>query len=268
MPIEVRSEVKALSQEQFHTLNHRVLGVIFDIHNEFGRLLDERLFKTEIAARCEHAGIPTQLEVPIRVIHDSFHKDYSLDLLFAQGLPLEAKTVEMLGPSHRGQSLNYVMLLGVQHGSLVNLRPERVQHEFVSTHLTPQRRRHFMVVDSTWSVADEQSVWLKNKVLALLTDWGGFLETNLYREAITQFLGGAERVIQPVPISSGQRVIGHQKMHLLNSETAFAITAVTGNAANMATHQTRLLQHTPLKHLQWINLNHHQIEFSTLRKTA
>ena len=34
------------------------MGVVLDVHNEFGRLLDEDLYKTEIAARCADLGIP------------------------------------------------------------------------------------------------------------------------------------------------------------------------------------------------------------------
>lgn len=268
MAIEVESEIRVLTQEEFHGLNHRVLGIIFEVHNEFGRFLDELLFKKEIAARCEAAGIvPAEREVRIRVSHETFQMHYSLDLLFCHGLPLEAKTADALAPAHRAQGLNYALLLGVQHGTLVNLRPERVQHEFVSTHLTPERRRHFTVVDRSWQASDEQSAWLKEKMIALLTDWGAFLEIALYRQAITYFLGGPAAIIKPVPIYSSNNLLGRQRLHLLNDETAFAITAVTGDRSNMANHHGRLLQHTQLKRLQWINLNHHQVEFSTLSKT-
>lgn len=56
MPIQVTREIRVLNQQEFHALHHRLLGIIFEIHNEFGRLLDEVLFKREIAARCENVG--------------------------------------------------------------------------------------------------------------------------------------------------------------------------------------------------------------------
>ena len=268
MPIEVRSEVRILSQQEFHALNHRVLGIIFEIHNEFGRFLDERLFKTEIAARCEQMGISARPDVRIRVVHETFHKDYLVDLLLAQGLPVETKAAEALSPAHRAQGLNYLMLIGLQYGTLVNLRPARVEHEFLSTQLTAEKRRHLEVIEKAWQEPDDQSARLKDRIIALLRDWGAFLEVGLYREAVTHFLGGPDCVIKPVPIYSGKRVLGRQRMHLLNDECAFTITAVTGNQAPIQQHQTRLLEHTPLKHIQWINLNHHQIEFSTISKTS
>ena len=34
----------------------------------------------------------------------------------------------------------------------------------------------------------------------------------------------------------------------------------------MREHQLRFLKHTPLKFIQWVNFNRHQIEFTTLAK--
>jgi len=268
IPIDVEAGIRVLNQEEFHSLHRRILGIIFDIHNEFGRFLDELLFKREIQARCEESNIvPAHPELKIRVSHDGFYKDYFIDLCFCHGLPLEVKAAEYLTPAHRAQSLNYVMLAGVQHGILVNLRSIRVQHEFVSTRLTPAARKRFKVVENSWRSSDERTGFLKTKVLDLLEDWGAFLEIGLYREAITHFLGGELNVVKPVPVYSGRRLLGQQKVHLLSSDTGFALTAVTGDTQRLREHQTRFLAHTHLRALHWINFNHHQIEFATLGKT-
>src|SRR5439155_20791059 len=77
MPIEVSTAIQVFDQEEFHTLDRRIMGVVFDVHNEFGRLLDEDLYKCEIASRCVAIGLqPAQREVRIRVSHQSFIKDY------------------------------------------------------------------------------------------------------------------------------------------------------------------------------------------------
>ncbi len=73
MPIEVATPIQPCDQETFHALDRRVMRVVFDIHNEFGRLLDEDLYKCEIEARCSAIGIlPTEREIQIRVTHQSF----------------------------------------------------------------------------------------------------------------------------------------------------------------------------------------------------
>ena len=267
MPIEVASEIRLFDQEAFHALDRKLLGIVFDVHNEFGRFLAEPLYKAEITARWLDAGLgATKREVRITVTHESFRKDYLMDLLFNHGLMLEAKAAESIVPAHRAQGLNYLFLAGMQHGRLVNLRPERVEHEFLSTQLTPHRRRQFTVVDSDWQGADAASAWLREKVIALLNDWGAFLEVSLYRDAITHFLGGPERVFLPVPVRSRDRLLGEQPVHLLAPDTAFAFTAITADGTSMADHQRRFLQHTPLRRIQWVNFNRHQIEFTTLAK--
>jgi GxxExxY protein len=268
MPIEVSLEIQVLNQADFHTLHHQLLGIVFEVHNQFGRFLNEMLFKKEIAARCEAAGLgPALREIQVRVSHDGFCKDYFLDLLLCHSLLVEIKAAETLTLAHRSQTLNYVLLIGLRHGSLINLRPERVQHEFVSTGLTPEKRRQFAVIEKGWRALDDESKWLKDKTIALLEDWSAFLEISLYRDAIAHFLGGAQTVVKPVPVYSGHRLLGEQPVHLLNSETAFAFTAITGDRSGMEEHQRRFLRHTPLKAVQWINLNHHEIEFRTLIKT-
>lgn len=75
MPIEVDSEIRIFSQDEFHSLSHRVLGVAFGVHNQFGRLMNEEIYKQAIRRRCETAGIsPARREVQISVRHGSFEK--------------------------------------------------------------------------------------------------------------------------------------------------------------------------------------------------
>jgi GxxExxY protein len=241
--------------------------MIFDIHNEFGRFLDESLFKQEVAARCLESELcPVQREIRVRVTHADFAKDYFLDFLIGSGFLLELKTAETLAPVHRSQVLNYLFLTGLHHATLVNLRPQRVQREFVSTGLTVEKRKHFNVTNARWCDNSDSATWLKQTVIALANDWGAFLEVSLYREAVTHLLGGAEVVRKRVPVLSGDRCLGTQVMHLLDPETAFTFTAVTSNQAASESHQKRFLSHTRLKSLHWINFNHHQIEFVTLER--
>ncbi|HEU0038594.1 MAG TPA: GxxExxY protein [Verrucomicrobiae bacterium] len=267
MSIEVATEIRVLGQEEFHALDRKLMAVVFDVHNEFGRFLDEALYKREIAARWLDARLGTaEREVRITVTYASFRKDYSMDLLFNHGLMLEAKVAEAIVAAHRTQGLNYLFLTGMQHARLVNLRPERVEHEFLSTRLTAERRRQFAVVDAGWRAVNDESTWLREKVVSLLSEWGTFLEVALYRDAVTHFLGGSERVVQSVPVRSRGRWLGEQLVHLLTDDTAFAFTAITSDRSSMEDHQIRFLKHTPLCFVQWVNFNRHQIEFTTLAR--
>jgi GxxExxY protein len=267
MPIAISTEIQVFSQQEFHAVDRRVMGVVFEVHNEFGRLLEEELFKREIAARCAEIGIqPVEREVRIRVTHQDFAKDYSMDLLFCHGMMLEAKAAEALAPAHRNQTLNYLFLSGMSHARLVNLRTELVQYEFVSTRLTPELRHRFTVVDQEWEAVNEKSKWLHAKLFELLSDWGAFLDGGLYRDALIHFLGGMASVNKPVEVFSGSRCLGVQKLNLLDEQTAFALTTLQSDSEPMRENLERLLRHTHLEFVQWINFNRHQIECVTLSK--
>lgn len=164
MPIEVDSEIRIFDRDEFHSLAHRVLGIAFGVHNEFGRLLDESIYKRAIALRCAAAGIlPARQEVQITVRFEGFVKTYFMDLLFKSGLMVEAKTVESLTKSHFSQALQYLMLTGMPNGLLVNLRTERVEHQFVSTTLTLSERRLFTIHDADFRPINEPSRWLPER---------------------------------------------------------------------------------------------------------
>lgn len=267
MPIEVSVPIDVFNQEQFHALDRRVMRIVFDVHNEFGRLLDEKLYKHEIAARCAAADLkPAEREVQIRVSHNDFTKDYSMDLLLCRGYMMEGKAAEALAPAHRAQSLNYLLLAGMRHGRLVNFRTERVEHEFISTNLTPEERRRLKIVKNDWAEVNAQSRFLKAKTVELLEDWGAFLDVNLYREALVHFLGGPGAVCKPIDMFSGSRRVGTQNLNLLAEDVAFVLTTRQVSAGAMREHLYRLLAHTHLRCIQWINLNRHDVEFTTLQK--
>jgi len=229
MPIEAFADIRVLSQPEFHAIDEKVMGIV-------------------------------------RVIHESFVKDYFLDLLFNSGALLEAKTKEALSGSDRNQTLTDLFLAGLHHARLVNMRPERVEYEFVSTRLTQATWREFEFVERGWRELNPESAWLKTKLADLLRDWGAFLDVSLYREAITHFLGGPERVVSKVEVFSGDVCVGHQPTHLLAADTAFAFSAVPERQEQMREHQLRFLRHTRLKAIQWVNFNQHTITFQSLTR--
>ena len=51
MSILTSAEIKVFDQEAFHGVDKRVTGMAFDVHNEYGSNLDERLYQAELAHR-------------------------------------------------------------------------------------------------------------------------------------------------------------------------------------------------------------------------
>lgn len=62
-----------------------------------------------------------------------------------------------------------------------------------------------------------------------------------------------------------RRVIGTQTLHLLNQTTAWHVSTISESNGSYETHLTRLLKHTRLERMHWINLNKCDVSLKTLR---
>lgn len=147
MPITTRIPIRRLSQRDFGEISFEVMRHVFAIHNEIGRFFDEKIYKCELTHRVR--GV--RLEEPIDVTFGSFHKRLFIDVLAGDGAIFEFKSAETLTAAHQTQLLQYLLLCGVAHGKLINVRPEVVEHEFVNTHWEYSQRVNFDVQDCRWN---------------------------------------------------------------------------------------------------------------------
>ena len=259
MPIDVKSPVKVIDEEAFHEIAYQFMGVVFETHNEFPRLMDERPFLNIIRRKCEARGMaPTRREVEINVTFQTFKKVYFVDLLSVESLLVEAKTVECLNPSHTAQTLNYLMLTGLRHGLLVNLRTPRVQKRFVSTSLDATQRRRIVVDDAFYRPSHKKHERLREGFEALLRDWGGFLALSLYYEAVIHLFRCRMR---RVPIFHGNTQAGSHETVMVTDDSAVFLTSLSEGKREMREQLWKLLAHTQINVVQWINLDQHQVRF-------
>jgi GxxExxY protein len=266
MPIECRFEIQPVTQSQFHETDHLVMRHAFDVQNQLGRLCGESIYQKELVYRCQQAGLQAVSEGEIVVSLDSFRKSYFVDAIISSGSIYELKAVSDLNGTHESQLLNYLFLSNVQHGKLINFRSSSVQYRFVSTQLDSERRSFFSVSTDRWDDCVLSSSMLENHVNRILNEWGAFLDINLYQEAIIHFLGGEETLVKPVNILVNGRVVGYQNMCLLNSETALHVSSVVRHEKTYYNQLVRILQHTSLKRVQWVNFNREKIQLITLKK--
>jgi len=74
------------------------------------------------------------------------------------------------------------------------------------------------------------------------------------------------RVLQNIPLTRKGIRLGNQRLHMAGSEIAFRLTSIAGAAEHYEKQLRSLLNHTPLRAIQWMNLAHHKIDFVTLLK--
>jgi GxxExxY protein len=267
MPITSPICVRPANQEDFAQIDYRVMRHAFDSQNELGRLCDESIYRNDLAARLEAAGLgPVRREVPVIAAHRDFAKTYRLDLIVADAAIYELKTEIRLAADHDAQLLNYLFLQGAHHGKLINFRPAQVESRFINSSLTAQARRGVVVDSQRWCETDQGSQTLRTTLLNLLEDWGSFLELRLYAEALIYFLGGEENVARMLGLWRNGVPLGTQRFHLVNEDTAFRLTGLMEDAEHYEPQLRSLLHHSPLRALQWINLAGHRVQFVTLKK--
>jgi GxxExxY protein len=266
MPIITSVPITHFSQAAFHQVDSVVTGLAFDIHNELGRFLGEDLYQAELVRRLRHGGFNAEPEMKISVRHGGFEKHYLIDILVDGGVIVETKAVEAIGPSHRAQLLNYLYLCNLNHGTLLNFRTSRVQKEFVSTQWSFEIRKIVKLDLEHWSPMTERCDLLKRSLTETLAEFGLGLDVVLYKDLITHCLGGISMVVGETEVVSGGVFLGTQKVHLLNPNVAFSITASNHGSKSIREHQRRFLSHTTLKAIQWINLTHEAVTFTTIRR--
>jgi hypothetical protein len=87
-----------------------------------------------------------------------------------------------------------------------------------------------------------------------------------YEEAITHFFGGETQVNADVAVQMAGHVVGHQRVRLLAPGVAFKITGLNGPLTPFEEHARRLLAHSDLRAIAWVNVNMNEVTFTTLER--
>jgi len=247
------------ASNEFHMVDEIVMRHAFDIQNEFGRFCSEKIYQNELAYRCESDNRISSVatEFPINISHDSFQKLYKADLIINNSIIYELKTVVAFTPNHESQLLNYLLLTNNIFGKLINFKAASVEYRFVTTTLDNQSQHEYTIDDCIHGSSNNTVVRFKERIIQLIDDWGVFLYVELYTEAITQLLGGEPQIIKPISFYSSDRLVGKQKIHMLDEVTAFKLSASSKSLKAYENNIIKILQHTDLEQVVWVNLNHH-----------
>ncbi len=266
MPIQCQHKLISVSQEEFYEVDYEIMELVFGIHNEFGRLFNEKIYQAELADRCIKAGFGSVLtEVPVKVSFKDFVKMYYIDLVVKNSLIYELKAVSSITREHQKQLINYLLLTGLKYGKIINFKTSSVKHRFVSTTLTPESRFEYEIDENYWENLDEDSIWLKDLISKLLLEWGAFLDLQLFFDAILYFRGGENNVVRNMEIKNDSILLGKQRVYLLNEKISFNLSAIPNQISHYESNLRKLIRHTSLQAIQWINMGYHKIQFKTIK---
>jgi len=265
MPIECPITFERLSQQAFQKLDFEIMDLAFETHRLLGRSCDEEIYHNHLAALIEAAGLGrTLVEVVIHVRHGSFYKEYRMDLVVGAKVVYELKVAREIATQHEGQTLNYLLLVDCEHGKVINFGDASVGHRFVNNPVSREERyRHRVQLSTSWRGPEA----LKKALAEFIEDIGLFLESPLYNQAVVHHFGGPDHAIERRPMSLGGVPLGRQAFQMCGPDEAFRVTTLSRNLSAQRQSLDRLVQLSDLNALHWINLNRHQVEFSTLTRT-
>jgi len=110
---------RGLYQEQ---LTGQIIGAAIEVHRQLGPGLLESTYQACLCHELELRGILYECQKPLPLEYKGIKLEcgYRIDLLVADSVIVEIKSVEALAPIHEAQLLTYLKLTGIKIGFLLN----------------------------------------------------------------------------------------------------------------------------------------------------
>lgn len=117
--------------DDVNEISGQVLDAAIKVHSALGPGLLESTYKKCLAYELRTRGLAAEREVPVELVYGALtiENAYFVDLVVADKVIVEAKTVETLLPVHEAQMLTYQRLLRKSLGILLNFHAERIYSE-------------------------------------------------------------------------------------------------------------------------------------------
>lgn len=115
-----------INTEELKAFVYDVIGAMHETHRELGAGLNESCYQEGFEMELAERGIAYRRELPF---HPTYHgkvmkAKFLVDFLCKDGIIVECKAVTELLPDHRAQLFNYMHILKVPCGILVNFKPK------------------------------------------------------------------------------------------------------------------------------------------------
>lgn len=116
----------ALFPTATHDVSDRVIGAAISVHKCLGPGLLESVYRQCLFWELTARDLECRMEVPVGVTYRGRRVEaaYRIDLLVADCLIVELKSVERLNPVHQSQMLTYLKVTGLRTGLIINFNVE------------------------------------------------------------------------------------------------------------------------------------------------
>jgi GxxExxY protein len=128
------------SKKSLDDLSYKVMGAAIEVHRHLGPGLMESVYQKCLAIEFLSQDIffTRELEIPIVYKDYIIENQFKCDFLVENLIVVELKSVSELLPIHHAQVINYINLLKVPKGILINFNVANLFHQgqktFVNKH--------------------------------------------------------------------------------------------------------------------------------------
>lgn len=111
-------------------LTYETIGAAIEVHRALGPGLLESVYQACLCRELTLRGVRFQTELALPVQYKGVRLDcgYRIDILVAERVVVEIKTVEAIAPIHDAQLLTYLRLGGWKVGLLINFNVAVLRH--------------------------------------------------------------------------------------------------------------------------------------------
>ncbi len=111
-----------MNDSHLNNLTGEIIGAAIEVHKQLGPGLLESAYKECLCKELSLRGIFFEREKPIRLEYKGIELEcgYRIDILVANSVVIEIKSIEAIAPVHEAQLITYLRLGGWKIGLLIN----------------------------------------------------------------------------------------------------------------------------------------------------
>ncbi len=107
---------------------HRIIGCAFEVLNELGHGLYEKIYENALVVEFGLQGVPCEQQRRFDVLYKKHNVGFYVPDLIAFGqVIVDAKTIELITEEERGKMINYLKIAGLRVGLILNFKHPRLE---------------------------------------------------------------------------------------------------------------------------------------------
>lgn len=120
---------------------HAIIGCAFEVLNELGHGLNEKLYENSLVVDFKRKSIPFDQQRTFEVLYKGEQVgEFIPDLIAFGKVVVDAKCIDRITDHERGQMLNYLRVTGLPVGLILNFKHARLEWERIVLTTADERK--------------------------------------------------------------------------------------------------------------------------------